>query len=218
MPPCDPLLCDICVSVDFVPMRTFKLTLAYDGTNYAGWQLQPGQTHAARNARAGAGQDHRRIDPRRRQRADRRGRARAGAGGQLSRARRTSSPRCCKKRSTPNLPRDMAVVAAEVAPDGFHATRDAVRKLYRYTIDDGRLRDVFRPAVCLAAIRRRWTRRPCTAPARRWWARTTFPASRRRARRCETSVRTVYSLRSRAVARGERPADYRRDRGGRIPL
>ena len=26
-----------------VSMRTFKLTLAYDGTNYAGWQMQPGK-------------------------------------------------------------------------------------------------------------------------------------------------------------------------------
>jgi tRNA pseudouridine38-40 synthase len=41
------------------------------------------------------------------------------------------------------LPRDMAVVDARLAPDGFHATHDAKRKLYRYTIDDGGTRDVF---------------------------------------------------------------------------
>ena len=26
-----------------VAMRTFKLTLVYDGTEYAGWQMQPGK-------------------------------------------------------------------------------------------------------------------------------------------------------------------------------
>jgi len=41
------------------------------------------------------------------------------------------------------LPDDIAVLAAEEAPAGFHAIRDAVAKRYRYVIHDGTQRDVF---------------------------------------------------------------------------
>jgi tRNA pseudouridine38-40 synthase len=42
-----------------------------------------------------------------------------------------------------NLPRDVAVLEVRGAPDGFHAIRDAVRKRYRYVIQDGPTVDVF---------------------------------------------------------------------------
>jgi tRNA pseudouridine38-40 synthase len=41
------------------------------------------------------------------------------------------------------LPEDMLVFEVEHAADGFHALRDAVRKRYRYVIEDGRARDLF---------------------------------------------------------------------------
>jgi tRNA pseudouridine38-40 synthase len=41
------------------------------------------------------------------------------------------------------LPEDVAVVAIEEAPDGFHATYDAKRKTYRYQIHNGRTPDIF---------------------------------------------------------------------------
>ena len=37
------------------------------------------------------------------------------------------------------LPEDVAVVKVEPAPEGFHATHDAVGKLYRYTIHNSRI-------------------------------------------------------------------------------
>src|SRR5439155_10235561 len=41
------------------------------------------------------------------------------------------------------LPDDMLVFEVVHAPANFHALRDALRKLYRYVIEDGRQRDLF---------------------------------------------------------------------------
>jgi tRNA pseudouridine38-40 synthase len=41
-----------------------------------------------------------------------------------------------------NLPHDIAVLHAAEVPDGFHATYHAVRKRYRYVIDDGPVANV----------------------------------------------------------------------------
>ncbi|MDX1649490.1 MAG: tRNA pseudouridine(38-40) synthase TruA, partial [Myxococcota bacterium] len=43
-----------------------------------------------------------------------------------------------------HLPRDLAVRAARVVPDGFHARRDATGKLYRYAIWNGPQRSPLR--------------------------------------------------------------------------
>jgi tRNA pseudouridine38-40 synthase len=41
------------------------------------------------------------------------------------------------------LPRDIVVLEARVVSKTFHARRDAIAKVYSYTIDNGRLPDVF---------------------------------------------------------------------------
>ncbi len=41
------------------------------------------------------------------------------------------------------LPNDVAILAIEPAPEGFHATRDAVGKTYRYQIHNSRVPSVF---------------------------------------------------------------------------
>ena len=41
------------------------------------------------------------------------------------------------------LPRDIVVLEARIVPNTFHARRDATAKVYSYTIDNGRLPDVF---------------------------------------------------------------------------
>ncbi|MGD9724056.1 MAG: tRNA pseudouridine(38-40) synthase TruA [Pirellulales bacterium] len=123
-------------------MPTFKLTLAYDGTNYCGWQVQPGQA----TLQATLEQTLERITGES-MRVFASGRTDAGVhalGQVVSFTSHTHlSPSVLQKALNAELPHDMAVVAAEQVADGFHATRDAVGKRYRYTIEDGPTRDVF---------------------------------------------------------------------------
>ena len=123
-------------------MPTFKLTLAYDGTDFAGWQWQPrqrtiqGELETTLERITGA-----------RPKCFASGRTDAGvhALGQVvsfDSATRLSSPELTKALNA-ELPEDMLVFDVVEAPSGFHAQRDAVRKRYRYLIEDGRLRDLF---------------------------------------------------------------------------
>lgn len=123
-------------------MRSFRLTLSYDGTAYVGWQVQDnGRTIQAELEAAllqVTGQAVRAVAS---------GRTDAGvhAIGQVVSF-------CCETRLTAdvlrraldaNLPRDIVVRDVREAPDGFHAIRDAIRKRYRYVVQDGPVQDVF---------------------------------------------------------------------------
>ncbi len=120
----------------------FRITLAYDGTAYAGWQLQPnvptiqGRLEEALQRIVGVPV-----------RIAASGRTDAGvhALGQVASFR-------CETRLTPEVlcralnahtPPDILVAEVRLAPERFHATRDAVSKRYRYVIQDGPHRDVF---------------------------------------------------------------------------
>jgi len=123
-------------------MQSLLLTLAYEGTDYAGWQVQPGrrtvQGELQRALAAITGAPSRVIGS---------GRTDAGvhALGQAA-AFQTSStfaPEVFQRALNALLPRDIAVLqAAAVAPD-FHPIRDAIKKRYRYVVRDGPVRDVF---------------------------------------------------------------------------
>jgi tRNA pseudouridine38-40 synthase len=124
-------------------MRTLKLTVAYDGTAYAGWQIQLGQRtlqETFERAIATVTGEPVRITAS--------GRTDAGvhALGQVI-GFRTECPLpsdILRRALNAELPRDVAVLDVAEAPEGFHATRDARRKRYRYVIDNGPVRDVFR--------------------------------------------------------------------------
>ena len=124
-------------------MRTIKLTLAYDGTAYAGWQVQPGGPVVQEVLEAAiekiTGQPIRVMAS---------GRTDAGvhALGQVVGFRTESrlAPDVLRRALNAELPRDMAVLEAAEVAEGFHATIDAMRKRYRYVIHDGPVRDVFR--------------------------------------------------------------------------
>jgi tRNA pseudouridine38-40 synthase len=123
-------------------MPTFMLTLSYDGSKYCGWQIQQGQVSLQETfERALAKITGEAI------RVSASGRTDAGvhALGQVVgfQSETQLAPEVLQKALNAELPRDMAVVKAQWASEGFHATRHAVRKLYRYTIDDGPTRDVF---------------------------------------------------------------------------
>jgi|EndMetStandDraft_8_1072994.scaffolds.fasta_scaffold248311_2 tRNA pseudouridine38-40 synthase len=123
-------------------MPTFKLTLAYDGTEFAGWQRQPKQRTIQEELEAALGRvtTWRPI-------CFASGRTDAGvhALGQVvsfDSATRLS-PAELTKALNAELPPDMYVFEVERAPDGFHAQRDAVSKRYRYLLEDGRPPDLF---------------------------------------------------------------------------
>jgi tRNA pseudouridine38-40 synthase len=123
-------------------MRTLKLTIAYDGTAYAGWQLQPQRATVQgtlENAVAKVTGRHVRILAS--------GRTDAGvhASGQVVGFRTDSAlpPAVLLRAINANLPHDVAVLDVVEARDGFHPIADVVRKRYRYLIHDGPVRDVF---------------------------------------------------------------------------
>jgi tRNA pseudouridine38-40 synthase len=123
-------------------MRTFKLTLAYDGTDYCGWQYQPDKPTlqgTLEAALAGVTQEQIRVT----------GSGRTDAGvhalGQVISFQSGTRLSCAElmKALNATLPQDMAVLEVAEASEGFHAIRSAVRKRYRYQIHDGPVTDVF---------------------------------------------------------------------------
>jgi tRNA pseudouridine38-40 synthase len=124
-------------------MRTIKLTLAYDGTAYAGWQFQAGQTSVQEVLETA-------IEKATGQKARIIGSGRTDAGvhalGQVAAFRTESrlSADVLRRALNVHLPQDVAVLEAAEEDQGFHPIRDARRKRYRYTICDGPVRDVFR--------------------------------------------------------------------------
>jgi len=123
-------------------MRTFKLVLAYDGSNYSGWQIQPGritlQETLERALRKITGEEIRVAAS---------GRTDAGvhALGQVVSFRSDThlAPEVIQQALNAELPCDVAVLTACEATADFHATASALRKRYRYVLDDGPIRDVF---------------------------------------------------------------------------
>ncbi len=122
--------------------RWLKLTVAYDGTAYAGWQMQP----TVPTVQAAIETAWHEIT-REQLRVMAAGRTDAGvhALGQVVGLVTESqlSTDDLHRGLNAVLPEDVAVVAVEVAPEDFHATHDALRKTYRYQIHNGRTPDVF---------------------------------------------------------------------------
>jgi tRNA pseudouridine38-40 synthase len=125
-----------------MPARWLKLTVAYDGGAYAGWQIQPDKPTVQGTLEATwqkLTQESLRVTAA--------GRTDAGvhAMGQvvgLATETRLSNEDL-QRGLNALLPNDIAICALEEAPDGFHATYDAVGKRYRYHIHNGRAPFVF---------------------------------------------------------------------------
>jgi len=122
--------------------RWLKLTVAYDGTNYAGWQIQPSQPTiqaAIIDAwRAITGEEASITAS---------GRTDAGVhalGQVVGLATQSELPAERLLRGlNAKLPEDILVSNVEPAPEKFHATHDALKKLYRYKIYNSRVRPLF---------------------------------------------------------------------------
>jgi tRNA pseudouridine38-40 synthase len=104
----------------------YRLTVAYDGTDFRGWAAQPGlRTVAGELARALE------VEPRALTVAGRTDTGVHAAANVVSLA----APRLLPLRAlNRRLPPDLAVVAAAEAPDGFDARRDARARSYAYRL------------------------------------------------------------------------------------
>ncbi len=117
--------------------RTFKLTVAYDGTDFSGWQIQPGrmtiQGWLERSAAKLAGTRVHVVGS---------GRTDAGVHA-IAQVASCTMPRWnapAQKLATAinvSLPDSILVTDAVDAPDDFHAIRDSVSKRYRYQLQNG---------------------------------------------------------------------------------
>lgn len=129
-------------------MTNFRLTLSYDGTDFHGWQTQPGLRTVQETLEAAIGAVTR--EPRVRVNASGRTDTGVHALGQVVNVRSETklSAEVLHRAVNANLPEDVVVRSCEPADDAFDANRDAVAKLYRYTIHDGPVPDLFSRRYC----------------------------------------------------------------------
>ncbi len=119
-------------------MRTLKLLIEYDGTGYCGWQRQRGS--AAGGAPSVQATLEAAVAAVTGEAAEVVGAGRTDAGvhacGQVASLVTRSRIAAGRMPAALNghLPYDIRVLAAEDAPDGFHARHDAVARTYRYEI------------------------------------------------------------------------------------
>jgi tRNA pseudouridine38-40 synthase len=116
-------------------VRTWKITLEYDGSKYRGWQEQ-------RNARTVMGELRRAAEQIYKGEVEIQGSGRTDAGvhasGQVAHLRVPSHPRLeaghLMRDLNELLPAEIAVLAVEPAPSRFHARHDAISRTYVYQI------------------------------------------------------------------------------------
>jgi tRNA pseudouridine38-40 synthase len=128
-------------------MRNIKLTLSYDGSDFFGWQTQPGFRTVQETLEVAIGSlTGEKVH------ANASGRTDTGvhAVGQVVNFYTTSqhSPDVLVRALNAHLPPDVVVREATDMPEAFDANRDAKRKLYRYVIYDGPTADPFLRKYC----------------------------------------------------------------------
>ncbi|NVN91126.1 MAG: tRNA pseudouridine(38-40) synthase TruA [Desulfuromonadales bacterium] len=146
-------------------MRTIKLSIEYDGTNYAGWQIQPNGMAVQQVIEEALLQL---LGEQVRLRSS--GRTDAGVHAQDMVASFTTARKLPLQAFVGGvnrfLPPDIAILSATEVPTGFKAIGDARSKHYRYTIYNAQVRSPLRrlyswhvreqlnlPAMCDAAYR-----------------------------------------------------------------
>jgi tRNA pseudouridine38-40 synthase len=131
------------------PPYRYKITLAYDGTEFEGWQAQataptPHRPNVARTVQSTLEDALSRLSRGAPVRVVGAGRTDAGvhALGQVASfdLERPIPPEALQRALNGLLPRDARVLRCEGAAPDFDARRDAVSKLYRYVMDLGPVR------------------------------------------------------------------------------
>jgi len=189
-------------------MRTIKLSLAYDGTDFAGWQRQAGRRTVQETLEAV-------IEKVTGRRGCVLASGRTDAGvhalGQVV-SFKTSSRlpvEVLGRAINAELPRCMAVLEAAEAPAEFHATHDAVRKQYRYVIHDGPIRPVFQRHYCWQYSYGRLDAAAMRRAAAALVGTHDFSSFQTSGAPRKTSVRTIFDIRvERGRGEGGRPGDW----------
>jgi len=175
------------------PERNIRLDIAYDGTGYAGWQWQ-------KNALSVQQVITDAIEKITGEKVTLHGSGRTDAGvharGQVANfLTRGSVPdeRFAVALNTV-LPRDIVITGSWKVPTEFDSRRDAVERLYRYTLDLGEFPDVFLRRYALH-VRRKLDLDGMRAAATVFIGRHDFSAFRSLQCEAEHAVRTVLSSR-----------------------
>ncbi len=123
-------------------MRNVKLVLSYDGTEFFGWQTQPGRRTVQETLELAIGKLTGETV-----RVNASGRTDTGvhAVGQVVNfySQTRHPPETLLRAINAHLPADVIVREAADMPQAFDANRDAKRKLYRYVLHDGPVPDLF---------------------------------------------------------------------------
>jgi len=172
-------------------VRNIKLTLAYDGSSYHGWQIQPGQkTVQGLVAEAICALTHTCVTVTGASRTD------AGVSALAQAALvQIDTPipiENLAKAITDRLPPDIAVTEAVEVADGFDVIGAVKKKLYRYTIFSGSRRPVLQIRHCwhipgkldIEAMKR---------AAEKLMGKKDFKSFASAADKRESSVRTIFS-------------------------
>jgi tRNA pseudouridine38-40 synthase len=125
--------------------QNWKLTLAYDGTDYHGWQIQPGNPTVQAELQAALGRVTGESPlPQGSGRTDAGVHAIGQVASFLLRAR--IPPENLLRALNRTLPPSIRVLQTKIVPDTFHARHSAVAKTYEYR--------VFREAICPPTLAR----------------------------------------------------------------
>ena len=121
-------------------MALWRMTVAYDGTDFAGWQAQ-GEKVPARTVQGTLEAALGRLSGGPRIVVVGAGRTDTGvhALGQVASfaLQKAIAAADLQRALNAMLPRDVRVLEAAPAPEGFHARKSALSKLYRYELDTG---------------------------------------------------------------------------------
>jgi tRNA pseudouridine38-40 synthase len=124
-------------------MRNIRFVVSYDGTDFHGWQTQPG-LRTVQQVLEDALADLTREE---RVRVNASGRTDTGvhAVGQVLNFRTACplAPEVLLRAVNARLPADVIIRAADEVPEDFDSNRNAMRKLYRYILHDGPVPNLF---------------------------------------------------------------------------
>lgn len=129
-------------------MRTYKLTIAYDGTRYRGWQRQALTDRTVQGIVEKAVSDAAGYPAK----VNGSGRTDAGvhASGQMASVILSGAVEddFFTGKVNGRLPGDIRILDAQLVKNGFHARKSATGKAYEYYVDTGERPDVFRRRYC----------------------------------------------------------------------